>query len=493
MPGEEELFQQRVTKVHHLRSRGIEPYPSRFHRTHTNAEAVAAFEQWEAEPEGDAPAVTVAGRVSALRRMGKAAFLDIRDATTRLQISARLDNLGEEAFALLKDDVDLGDIIGAQGPLFRTKTQEITVDARALTMLSKALQPPPEKWHGLTDVEQRYRQRYRDLIANAEVRELFRLRSRVIASVRRFLDDRGFIEVETPVLTEQAGGAAARPFVTHHNTLDRELYLRIALELYLKRLVVGGLDKVYEIGRIFRNEGIDAQHNPEFTMLESYEAYADYNDVMAMVEEMVAHVATEVTGGTRVKFEDYELEFAPPWARLSLREALINHLELDIEANTDLSSLQARMRTLGLQPEAGASWGKLVDQTLKVLVRPKLVQPTFITDYPVEHSPLAKQKADDSRYVERFEPVAGGIKFGNAYTELNDPLEQRQRFEAQARLRAAGDEEAELIDEDFLNALEQGMPPTGGLGIGIDHLVMLMSGRRSIREVILFPTLREKR
>jgi lysyl-tRNA synthetase class 2 len=493
MPGEEELFQQRVAKVHNLRARGIEPYPPRFRRTHTNAEAIAAFEAWESDPSGDAPNATVAGRITALRRMGKAAFMDIRDGFARLQVAARLDNLGEEGFRLLKEDLDLGDIVGVEGPLFRTKTSEITVDARSLTILSKALQAPPEKWHGLTDVEQRYRQRYRDLISNAEVRELFRLRSRVVASVRRFLDDRGFIEVETPVLTDQAGGAAARPFITHLNTLDRELYMRIALELHLKRLVVGGFDRVYEIGRNFRNEGIDAQHNPDFTMLESYEAYADYNDVMAMVEQMVAHVATEVTGGTSVSFEDYRLDFTPPWTRLTLREALVRHLDLDIEAYADLDGLAGRMRELGLQPEAGASWGKLVDQTLKVLVRPKLIEPTFITDYPVEHSPLAKQKPDDPRYVERFEPVAGGVKFGNAYTELNDPLEQRRRFELQAGLRAAGDEEAELIDEDFLNALEHGMPPTGGLGIGIDHLVMLMSGRRSIREVILFPTLREKR
>jgi lysyl-tRNA synthetase class 2 len=478
-------------KLARLRERGIDPYPPRFGRTHAAIEAAAAFEAWEASPTDDPPAATVAGRVTALRRMGKAAFLDLRDGTGRIQVSARLDHLGEPGFEILKD-VDLGDILGAAGPLFRTKTGEITVDAESLTMLAKSLQAPPEKWHGLTDVEQRYRQRYRDLIANAEVRDLFALRSRVVSAVRRFLDGRGFIEVETPVLIDHWGGAAARPFVTHHNTLDRDLYMRVATELYLKRLIVGGFDKVYEIGRIFRNEGIDTQHNPEFTMLESYEAYADYNDVMTMVEEMVAQVAVEVTGGLAVRFGDQDIDFSPPWRRLTLRAALIEYLGLDIEQHRELESLRTRMKELALEPETGASWGKLVDQTLKALVRPRLIQPTFIIDYPVEHSPLAKQKPDDPRYVERFEPTAAGIKFGNAYSELNDPVEQRERFVAQARMRAAGDEEAELPDEDFLLAIEHGMPPTGGLGIGIDHLVMLLSGRRSIREVILFPTLRER-
>jgi lysyl-tRNA synthetase class 2 len=424
--------------------------------------------------------------------MGKAAFLDIRDGSERLQVSARIDRLGEDGFELLKD-IDLGDIMGAEGPLFRTKTSEITVDARRLTILAKALQAPPEKWHGLTDVEQRYRQRYRDLISNAEIRELFRMRARVISSMRQFLDARGFIEVETPMLTDHSGGAAARPFVTHHNALDRDLYLRIATELYLKRLIVGGYDKVYEIGRVFRNEGLSWKHSPEYTLLESYEAYADYNDVMAMLEEMVAFIAVETTGATRLRFGDEDIDYAPPWRRLTLRQSLIDCAGLDPEECSDIESLQIRMKELGLDPEKGAGWGKLIDQTLKAFVEPKLVQPTFIIDYPVEHSPLAKRKPEDPRYVERFEPSAGGLKFGNAYTELNDPLEQRQRFELQARLRAAGDEEAELIDEDFLNALEHGMPPTGGLGVGIDRLVMLLTGRRSIREVILFPTLRERR
>jgi lysyl-tRNA synthetase class 2 len=493
---EEELYEQRVAKVARLRERGVEPYPARYHRTHTNAEAIAAFEAWEAAPEGEAPAVKVGGRVTALRRMGKAAFLDLRDGTVRLQVSARLDNLGEDGFELLRD-TDLGDILGAEGPLFRTRTGEITVDARQLWMLAKALQAPPEKWHGLTDVELRYRQRYRDLIANTDVRDLFLMRSRVVAAVRRFLDRRGFVEVETPILTEHWGGAAARPFITHHNTLDRDLYLRVATELYLKRLVVGGFDKVYEIGRIFRNEGIGFKWNPEFTMLESYEAYADYNDVMAMLEELVAYAAVEATGSTSVVWEHGDkvdvIDFTPPWRRLTMRQALIDYAGLDPEKYRDVEALRGRMRDMGLEPEKGAGWGKLLDQVVSAYVEPELVQPTFLLDYPVELSPLAKRKPDDPEYVERFEPFAGGFEFGNAYTELNDPLEQRRRFELQARLRAAGDEEAELIDEDFLTALEHGMPPTGGLGLGIDRLVMLLSGKRSIREVILFPTLRERR
>jgi lysyl-tRNA synthetase class 2 len=493
---EEEIYQQRLLKLQRLRARGIDPYPPRYHRTHTNAEALGAFEAWEAQPDGEPSLARLGGRVTALRRMGKAAFLDIRDGTARIQVSARLDRLGADGFETLKD-TDLGDILGAEGPLFRTKTGEITVDATALTMLAKSLQAPPEKWHGLTDVEQRYRQRYRDLIANAEVRELFQMRSQVVSSIRRFLDRRGFIEVETPVLVEHWGGAAARPFITHHNELDRDLYMRVATELYLKRLIVGGYDRVYEIGRIFRNEGVGFKWNPEFTMIETYEAYADYNDVMAMCEEMVAHAAVEATGSARVKLlradSDVEIDLTPPWRRLTYRQALIDYAGLDPEQYSDLESLQIRMKEMGLEPEKGAGWGKLLDQVKDELVEPKLIEPTFLIDYPVELSPLAKRKPDDPRYTERFEIYADGFEVGNAYTELNDPIEQRQRFELQARLRAAGDEEAELIDEDFLNALEHGMPPTGGLGVGIDRLVMLLSGKRSIREVILFPILRERK
>ena len=497
MPGkEEELYQERVAKLKRLRQRGVDPYPPRYKPSHTSAQALEAFAAWEAAgADGPAPTVRVAGRVAALRRMGRAAFLDLRDAAGRIQVFVPRDKVGDAGFETLRD-ADLGDFLGAEGPLFRTKAGEVTVEAHGLAMLAKALQTPPEKWHGLTDVEQRYRQRYRDLIANAEVRELFLMRSQVVASIRRFLDRRGFIEVETPNLTDHSGGAAAKPFVTHHNALDRDLYLRIATELHLKRLVVGGFEKVYEIGRVFRNEGLSWKHSPELTMLESYEAYADYNDVMAMLEQMVAQAAIEAKGSTKVAWEhspDEVVDLAPPWRRVTLRQALIEHAGLDPEAHAGVESLQGRMTELGLDPEPGAGWGKLIDQVLKALVEPKQTEPTFIIDYPVEHSPLAKRKPDDPRYVERFEAYALGLKFANAYTELNDPLEQRERFLEQARLRAAGDEEAEVADEDFLVALEHGMPPTGGLGVGIDRLVMLLSGRRQIREVILFPTLRERR
>jgi lysyl-tRNA synthetase class 2 len=491
---EEELYQERIAKLNRLKERGIDPYPPRFERTHTSTAAVAIFEAWE-PGAGEAtlgPTVTVAGRVTALRLMGKASFLDLRDGEGRIQVFVRRDKVSPDDFQTLKD-TDLGDFLGVTGPLFRTKAGEITVEADNITMLSKALQTPPEKWHGLTDVEQRYRQRYRDLIANEETRRIFVLRSKVIAALRRFMDGRGFMEVEGPILGDHAGGAAARPFITHHNTLDQEMFLRIALELHLKRLIVGGYEKVYEIGKIFRNEGVSWKHNPEFTMMESYEAYADYNAVMQMVEEMTAYIAEEATGSTLVQFEEHEIEFKPPWRRLTLRQSLIDYADgLDIEKFSDEDSLRKAMRDRNIETEEGAGWGKLVDLALKAKVEPALIQPTFIVDYPTEHSPLAKRKPDNEHYVERFEPSAGGLKFGNAYSELNDPLEQRERFETQLRLRAAGDEEAELEDEDFIVALEHGMPPTGGLGIGIDRLVMLLSGKRSIREVILFPTLRKR-
>ncbi|HLF78267.1 MAG TPA: lysine--tRNA ligase [Dehalococcoidia bacterium] len=489
---EEELYQERLSKLHRLRERDIDPYPARYDRSHAATDAVQAFVSWEeAGSQGDAPRVSVGGRVTALRRMGKASFFDLQDGSGRIQVFAQRDKLSDGDWETLRD-TDLGDFLGAEGPLFRTRAGEITVEAASLTMLSKALQTPPEKYHGLTDTEQRYRQRYRDLMANEETRELFILRSRVVSSMRRFLDGRGFIEVETPILTDLAGGAAARPFVTHHNVLERDLYLRIATELYLKRLVVGGLDKVYEIGRVFRNEGLSWKHSPEYTMLESYEAYADYNDVMAMMEQMVATIATETLGKTKIQAGDDDIDLTPPWRRLTMRQALIDFADLDIEHYRNIEDLKIRMTEMGISPDPSAGWGKLIDQIASDLVEPKLIQPTFLIDYPLELSPLAKRKPEDSRYVERFEAFAIGFELGNAYSELNDPLEQRARFVEQALLRAAGDEETESIDEDFLVALEHGMPPTGGLGVGIDRLVMLLSGRLSIREVILFPTLRER-
>jgi lysyl-tRNA synthetase class 2 len=489
----DEIFQTRVRKLADLRSHGIDPYPARVHRSHTNQQAIADFTSWEAAgASGEMPSVRVAGRITAMRTMGKATFLDLRDGTGRLQVYVRRDHVGDAAYELLAD-LDLGDFIAVDGPLFRTRTNEITVDARRFTILAKALLPPPEKWHGLQDVEIRYRQRYLDLMANEDVRRIFLLRSQIVAAIRRFMDRRGFIEVETPVLQPEPGGAAARPFVTHHNALDRDLYLRVALELHLKRLIVGGFDKVYEIGRIFRNEGIDTKHNPEFTMMESYEAYADYHDVAAMVEEMVYGVAMEVLGTPRVVFESWEIDFTPPWQRITMRDALIQYAGIDFERYRDEAALRAKMRQMGLAAPDNLGWGKLVDELVDTFVEPKLIQPTFLMDYPVELSPLAKRKPENPSLVERFEPFAAGFEFGNAYSELNDPIDQEERFREQIRLKAAGDEEAEMLDDDFLTALQHGMPPTGGLGIGIDRLVMLLTGQRSIREVILFPQLRAVR
>lgn len=485
------LWNQRTDKLRRLRARGIDPYPASFHPTHTAAAAIAAFEAAAAAGDSDGPLATVAGRITALRDQGRLTFLDLRDGSGRIQVMLRQNELGAERYGLLKD-LDLGDFLGVTGTLMRTRTGEVTVQARDLTVLAKALQPPPEKWHGLTDVEVRYRRRYLDLIANEEVRRLFRVRSHVVAAIRRFMDGRGFIEVETPVLLPQAGGAAARPFVTYSNALDEPRYLRIATELHLKRLIVGGLDKVYEIGRIFRNEGISTKRNPEFTMMESYEAYADYRDVAAMVEELVSTVATEVLGSPRVPHKGGVLDFTPPWPRRTMRELLIEHAGFDFERFRDEDALREELCRRGLEAPSGASWGKLLDEIWSTLVEPKLVQPVFVIDYPVELSPLAKRKADDPNLVERFEAFAGGFEIANAYSELNDPIEQRLRFEEQARARAAGDEETERLDDDFLFALEHGMPPTGGLGVGIDRLLMVLTDQSSIREVILFPQLREQ-
>ena len=489
---QEELSEQRRAKLMRLRDRGVDPYPPRYRRSHTAREASQLFERWETDgATGDPPVVRAAGRIGAMRTMGKATFFDLRDGSGNIQAYLRQDVLGPERYEGLRD-LDLGDFVGVEGHLFRTRTGEITVEASEYTVLAKALRPPPEKWHGLVDVETRYRQRYLDLISNEEVRELFAMRSRVLGAVRRFMDARGFLEVETPILQPEAGGAAARPFVTHHQALDRELYLRIATELHLKRLIIGGFDRVYEIGRAFRNEGLSSKHNPEFTLLESYEAYADYNDVAAMVEEMVSTVAQEVLGTTRVSYGDAQIELKPPWRRLGVQNGLAEYAGLDLAQHWEEPALRAWMEERELEIPPGASWARLVDEVLSTCVEPRLIEPTFLIDYPAQLSPLAKKKPEDPRFVERFEPFAGGLELGNAYTELNDPVEQRERFLEQSAKRAAGDEEAEVMDEDFLLALEHGMPPTGGLGMGIDRLVMLLTGQRSIREVILFPQLRAR-
>ena len=486
------IAQQRLEKLERIRALGINPYPNRYHRSHTAQQAIALLKQQEDSGQTETSAVKVAGRITAIRRMGKSSFLDIRDGSGKIQLLFQDIHRFDEGKLRLFEDLDIGDIIGVEGNLLRTKTGEPTVKVAEFTLLAKSLQPLPEKWHGLSDTEKRYRQRYLDLIANTEVKEVFQVRSRIITAVRQFLDQRGFVEVETPVLQPSAGGAAAQPFTTHYQALDHDFYLRIALELHLKRLIIGGFDKIYELGRSFRNEGISTKHNPEFTMLESYEAYADYNDVMNMLEEMVSTVCQQVLGTTRVQFGDNILDFTPPWRRISLREAIIEYSGIDFVQYPKAPSLRAKMRELELEVDPQKNWAKLVDELISTFVEPNLMQPTILVDYPVSMSPLAKTKPDNDRVVERFEAFVGGMEIANAFTELNDPLEQRQRFTQQQKERQTEGEGEETIDEDFLLALEYGMPPTGGLGIGIDRLVMLLTNRQSIREVILFPQLKEK-
>jgi lysyl-tRNA synthetase class 2 len=486
----ERIRQERQKKLERLRAQGINPYPPHYHRSHTTAEARELLVQKE-KGLTQADEVNVAGRITAIRRMGKSSFADISDGSGKMQLLFQEGGCDEKLSKLLKD-LDIGDIIGARGRVLRTRSEEPTVRVSDFTLLAKSLQPLPEKWHGLSDTETRYRQRYLDLIANPETKNAFKVRSQVISAVRQFLNGRGFLEVETPVLQPSAGGALAQPFVTRHQALDRDLYLRIALELHLKRLIVGGFDKVYELGRTFRNEGISTQHNPEFTMLESYQAYADYHDVMAMLEEMVSQVSQQVLGTAEVRFGEDTIDFKPPWPRLSLRDAVREYSDIDFVKYPTAEGLRAKMRTMDIEVDPQKNWAKLVDELLKTFVRPKLIQPTFVLDYPVSMSPLAKSKPGEERVVERFQAFAGGMEIANAYTELNDPIEQRERFTGQLQERQAEDEERWTIDEDFLTALEYGMPPTGGLGVGIDRLVMLLTNQASIREVILFPQLKEK-
>jgi lysyl-tRNA synthetase class 2 len=485
----------RREKLEALRARGIAPFAYRFDRTHTAAQAAAAF------TEGvEGPAVAVAGRVVAIRTHGKTAFAHLADGSGRLQLYFRRDDLGEEGFGLFAL-LDLGDQIGARGPLFRTRTGELTVRVEGFEVLAKALRPLPlgktaerddgsrEHFSELADPEQRYRQRYADLAVHPERRSLFERRADVVRAVRRFLDARGFLEVETPILQPLYGGASARPFVTRYNALDTDFYLRIADELYLKRLIVGGCERVYEIGKDFRNEGMDRLHNPEFTMLEAYQAYADYLDVLEWTQELVVAVVREATGGLTVQAHGRPVDVTPPWRRATFQELVAEHAGVDLRA-ADVPALAAELARRGIAPEAGAARGRLIDQLFKASVEPKLDAPVFILDFPIEMSPLAKPKRGDPTLAERFELFVGGYELANAFSELNDPDDQRRRFEAQAELRARGDEEAQALDEDYLRALEYGMPPTGGLGLGIDRLTMLVTGARSIRDVILFPALR---
>ncbi|MYB42361.1 MAG: lysine--tRNA ligase [Chloroflexi bacterium] len=489
MPSEQELIELRRQKREQLLALG-DAYPARTSRTHEAAKAVALFERTEREGlEESRRAVTVAGRVTAIRDMGRAAFVDLRDGSGGIQLHVRRNVLGDQ-FGLLAL-VDLGDFVEASGRLFRTRHGEVTVAVTRWRVLTKALRPPPEKWAGLVDVETRYRQRHLDLMANERSREIARARSEVLAAVRRFFQRRGFMEVETPVLQEEAGGAAARPFYTHHGALDRDLALRISLELHLKRLVIGGFDKVFEIGRVFRNEGISHRHNPEFTLLESYEAYADYEDVANMVEALFRSVLSEVTGGLEVRHGEETIDLGEPWARTTYREALLEHTGIDYRAHPEAAQVRTLALDRGVEVDPDASWGTALDALMAAFVEPHLVHPTFVFDYPAELSPLAKRKRDDPTLAERFELFALGIERANAYSEQNDPVEQRELLREQARKAAGGDEEAEVADEDFVRALEQGMPPAGGLGVGIERLVMLVTGEHSIREVVLFPAMRE--
>jgi lysyl-tRNA synthetase class 2 len=500
------VIESRHEKLEELRRRGIEPFAYAFDPSHGTVEARAAFEAAEAAGElgedGRGPRVRLAGRMVSQRAHGKTIFADLADRSGRIQLYLRRDMLGEEGFELLSL-LDIGDWIGVAGELFRTRMGEVSVWVDEVELLAKSLRPLPlgkeevdaetgeRRVHsGFADVEQRYRQRYADLAVHPEVREVFLARARIVSGIRRFLDERGYVEVETPVLQPLYGGAAARPFTTHHFALDMPLYLRIADELYLKRLIVGGLERVYEIGKAFRNEGISRTHNPEFTMLEFYQAYADYNEMMALVEELLLALVREVTGGSNeIVYQGVKLDFTGPFRRLGYHEALREYGNLEIRGLDD-AALRDAVSSLGSEDAATMSRPKLVDELFSELVEPHLDQPVFIVDFPREISPLAKPKRGDPELVERFELMMAGREIANAFSELNDPIDQRERFAAQARLKAAGDEEAQSYDEDYLRALEYGMPPTGGVGIGIDRLVMLLTDQASIRDVILFPTMR---
>ena len=582
------ITRDRLDKLARLKELGIEAYPNTFHRSHSNTEAVKALEDSE-KAGAELPVVTVAGRLMSRRDLGKLSFFDVRDGGGKIQLFCSKVNLDEKSWAVI-EALDIGDFIGATGKLMRTRTAEPSINATKLSLLTKSLQPLPEKWHGLQDTEKRHRQRYLDLIANPEVRDTFRARAKIISGIRSYLDGHGFIEVETPVLQPAAGGAAARPFITHHNALDRDFYLRIALELHLKRLIVGGFDGVYEIGRIFRNEGISFKHNPEFTMLESYQAYADYRDVIKLVEEMVSGIVKDITGGYTVKYGEHTLDFTPPWSRVDFRAELLAKSGVDFLAYADIESLRQKMREIGIAIDPKKDKGKLLDELLSTYLEPNLVQPCFLIDYPIEMSPLAKTRPDEPRIVERFEAFAAGMEIANAFSELNDPLEQEKRFKLQILYRnteaqlhllieeliaemnaqvsglahcdavkveqmaaragalaseiegqvgenpavlkalrefrehihdvehkaksltdktvihlseklrlgqeqikeVRGEEEQETIDEDFITALEYGMPPTGGLGVGIDRLTMIITNNQTIREVIFFPALKDK-
>ena len=492
IPELSELQRVRLKKADELRQQGRDPYPTRSGRTHTTAEAIGQLVSAETSETGESlpREIVLAGRVVSIRHMGKTVFAHLRDGDGQMQLYVRRDEVGDEAFESFLHLVDMGDIVQAKGVSFRTNTGEPSLRVSAFSMLAKALNAPPEKWHGLQDIELRYRQRYADLIANLEVRDVFLLRARLITAIRTFLDDLCYVEVETPVLQPLYGGAAARPFTTHHNTLDQTLYLRIADELYLKRLIVGGFERVYEIGKDFRNEGVDRNHSPEFTMLEFYEAFADYTTIMERVEGLVTFAADRASGALQFTNQGNTIDLTGSWPRITLRDAIREASGVDYVEHPNQQDLLEAARAAGADIDTGTVWPRIVDEMLKQFVRPKLMQPAFLIDYPVQLSPLAKRKPDDPTHVERFQLYIGGAELANAFTELNDPIDQWTRFMEQQADRAAGDEEAMPVDEDFINALMYGMPPAGGVGIGIDRLVMLFADQPSVRDVVLFPAMR---
>jgi lysyl-tRNA synthetase class 2 len=492
---EDSIYEQRRDKLEALERLGIVTYPTRYDRSHSVSDAVSEFSDESAEQlEAKEPTVRVPGRIVSLRGHGKTAFGHLSDGASRLQIYIRRDTVEEPGFDVYKL-LDMGDFIGVAGKMFRTRTGELTIMVKEITFLTKALLPLPEKWHGLADVEIRYRQRYLDLLSSPEVREVFLTRSRLIREIRSFFDDRGYVEVETPMLQTVAGGAVARPFRTFHNALGIDLYLRIAPELYLKRLVVGGLERVYEINRNFRNEGISTRHNPEFTMLEFYEAYADFNSMIELTEDLFSRLVREVKGESELDYSGQKIDFDPPFPRIRMLDAVREKLSArGIEVSEGELRERERVVTILKRVEAkfdpNAPWGKLVAELFEEVVEPELVQPTFIIDFPLDVSPLSKKKPDDPQFVERFELFVAGMECANGFSELNDPEDQRARFEAQLRERERGDDEAHVMDEDYVRALAHGLPPAGGEGIGIDRLAMLFTNSRSIRDVILFPHLR---
>src|SRR5690625_1218964 len=482
----------RRDKLQQYVEKGIDPFGGKYNRTHVAKELHELYGEFSKDELAEKQVeVTVAGRVMTKRGKGKVSFTHIQDVSEQIQLYVRKDEIGEEQYDIFKT-VDIGDIIGVTGVVFKTNVGELSVQAKEFTLLAKSLRPLPEKYHGLQDIELRYRKRYLDLITNMDSRKTFILRSKIIQSMRRYLDERGFLEVETPMLHTIPGGATARPFETHHNALDMELYMRIAIELHLKRLIVGGLEKVYEIGRVFRNEGISTRHNPEFTMIELYEAYADYEDIMELTENLIAHIAEDILGNTVVTYGEHEVNLKPKWTRLHMVDAVKEYTGVDLWKEISNDKAKELAKEHNVEITDNMTYGHIVNEFFEQKVEDKLIQPTFIYGHPVEVSPLVKKNKEDDRFTDRFELFIVGREHANAFTELNDPIDQRDRFKAQVAERDAGNDEAHLMDEDFLEALEYGMPPTGGLGIGVDRLVMLLTNAPSIRDVLLFPQMRHK-